>query len=155
MLTPVIQKMQGSISEWGRSPGQGHGNPPQYYCLENPMGKRAWWATVLHGLTNSRTWFSDWALECANWSIVTESTLVVVKRASPVAQVVKNQPAMQETLVPFLVREDPLQKGKGYPFQYSGPENSMVCIVHGVANTQTTDCLSFKRWWWGGTRWRN
>ena len=77
---------------------------------------------------------------------MTESTLVVVKRASPVAQVVKNQPAMQETLVPFLVREDPLQKGKGYPFQYSGPENSMVCIVHGVANTQTTDCLSFKRW---------
>ena len=77
---------------------------------------------------------------------MTESTLVVVKRASPVAQVVKNQPAMQETLVPFLVREDPLQKGKGYPFQYSGLENSMVCIVHGVANTQTTDCLSFKRW---------
>ena len=77
---------------------------------------------------------------------MTESTLVVVKRASPVAQVVKNQPAMQETLVPFLVREDPLQKGKGYPFQYSGPVNSMVCIVHGVANTQTTDCLSLKRW---------
>lgn len=47
---------------------------------------------------------------------MTESTLVVVKRASPVAQVVKNQPAMQETPVPFLVQEDPLQKRKGYPF---------------------------------------
>ena len=28
-------------------------------------------------------------------------------------------------------------EGKGYPFQYSGLENSMNCIVHGVANSQT------------------
>ena len=27
--------------------------------------------------------------------------------------------------------------GKGYPFQHSGLENSMDCIVHGVANSQT------------------
>ena len=31
----------------GRSPGGGHGNPHQYSCLENPMDKGAWWATVL------------------------------------------------------------------------------------------------------------
>ena len=42
---------------------------------------------------------------------------------SLVAQLVKNQPAMQETLVQFLGREDPLEKG--YPLQYSGLENSM------------------------------
>ena len=30
----------------GRSPGGGHGNPLQYSCLENPMDRRAWWATV-------------------------------------------------------------------------------------------------------------
>ena len=30
----------------GRSPGEGHGNPPQYSCLENPMDRRAWWAAV-------------------------------------------------------------------------------------------------------------
>ena len=32
-----------------RSPGGGHGSPPQYSCLENPMGRGAWWATV-HGV---------------------------------------------------------------------------------------------------------
>ena len=36
----------GSISEPGRSPGGGHGNPLQYYCLENPMDRGAWGATV-------------------------------------------------------------------------------------------------------------
>ena len=30
----------------GRSPAVGHGNPLQYSCLENPMDRRAWWATV-------------------------------------------------------------------------------------------------------------
>ena len=42
---------------------------------------------------------------------------------SLVTQLVKNQPAMQETLVQFLGREDRLEKG--YPLQYSGLENSM------------------------------
>ena len=36
----------GSVPGWGRSPGEGHGNPLQYSCLENPMGRGAWWATV-------------------------------------------------------------------------------------------------------------
>ena len=36
----------GSIPELGRSPGGGHGNPLQYFCLENPMGRGAWQATV-------------------------------------------------------------------------------------------------------------
>ena len=31
----------------GRSPGGGHGSPLQYSCLENPMDRGAWWATVL------------------------------------------------------------------------------------------------------------
>ena len=39
----------GSISELGRSPGGGHGNPLQYSCLGNPMDRGAWWATV-HGV---------------------------------------------------------------------------------------------------------
>ena len=30
----------------GRSPEGGHGNPLQYSCLENPMDRGAWWATV-------------------------------------------------------------------------------------------------------------
>ena len=36
----------GSVPGSGRSPGEGHGNPLQYSCLENPMDRRAWGATV-------------------------------------------------------------------------------------------------------------
>ena len=36
----------GSIPGSGRSPGEGNGNPLQYSCLENPMDKGAWQATV-------------------------------------------------------------------------------------------------------------
>ena len=36
-----------SILRSGRSPGGGHGNPLQYSCLENPMARGAWLATVL------------------------------------------------------------------------------------------------------------
>jgi len=36
----------GLIPGLGRSPGEGHGNPLQYACLENPMDRRDWWATV-------------------------------------------------------------------------------------------------------------
>ena len=36
------------IPESRRSPGQGKGNPLQHYCLENPMDRGSWWATV-HG----------------------------------------------------------------------------------------------------------
>ena len=36
----------GSIPGLGSCPGGGHGNPLQYSCLENPMDRGAWWATV-------------------------------------------------------------------------------------------------------------
>ena len=38
----------------GRSPGEGNGNPLQYYCLENPMDRGAWQAAV-YGVTKSWT----------------------------------------------------------------------------------------------------
>ena len=57
--------------------------------------------------------------------------------ASLVPQLVKNLPAMQETWVRSLGWEDPLEKGKATHFQYSGLENSMDCIVRGVAKSQT------------------
>ena len=44
----------GSVPGFGRSPGGGHGNTLQYSCLENPMDRGAWWATV-HGVTKSQT----------------------------------------------------------------------------------------------------
>ena len=44
----------GSIPGSGRYPGGGHDNPLQYSCLENPMDRGAWWATV-HGVTKNQT----------------------------------------------------------------------------------------------------
>ena len=44
----------GSIPGSGRCPEGGHGNPLQYSCLENPMDRGAWWATV-HGVTEIQT----------------------------------------------------------------------------------------------------
>ena len=44
----------GSIRGSGRSSGEGHNNPLQYSCLENPMDSRAWWATV-HRVPKSQT----------------------------------------------------------------------------------------------------
>ena len=43
-------------------------------------------------------------------------------------------------LIPGLGRYPP--KGKGYPLQYSGLENSMDCVVHGVSESDTVEWLS-------------
>ena len=44
----------GLIPGLGRFPGGKHGNPLQYSCLENPMDRKAWQATV-HGVAKSQT----------------------------------------------------------------------------------------------------
>ena len=48
----------GSIPGLGRSPGDGNGNPLQYSCLENPMDRGAWQATV-HAVAKCQTQLSD------------------------------------------------------------------------------------------------
>ena len=48
----------GSIPGSGRSPGEGNGTPLQHSCLENPMDRGAWQATV-HGVAKSPTRLSD------------------------------------------------------------------------------------------------
>ena len=45
------------ISESGRCPGVGSGNPLQYSCLENSKDRKAGWATV-HEASKSQTWLS-------------------------------------------------------------------------------------------------
>ena len=50
----------GSILGLGRFPGEGNSNPLQDSCLENPMDRGAWWATV-HRVTQSRI-----QLKCLN-----------------------------------------------------------------------------------------
>ena len=62
-ISPVAQMVKksacnagdlGLIPESERSPGEGNGNPFQYFCLENPMDRGAWRATV-HRVAKSRT----------------------------------------------------------------------------------------------------
>ena len=46
-----------SVPGSGRWPGGGHGNPPQYFCLENPMDRGAWRAPrEVHRVAKSQTW---------------------------------------------------------------------------------------------------
>ena len=49
-----VRRGVGLIPGSGRSPGGGHGNPLQYSCLENPMDRGTWQATV-HRVAKSRT----------------------------------------------------------------------------------------------------
>ena len=44
----------GSIPGSGRSPGEGNGNSLHYFCMENPMDRGDWWATV-YGVTELDT----------------------------------------------------------------------------------------------------
>ena len=53
----------GSVSGWGRSPEEGNVNQLQYSCLENPMDREAWWATV-HGVAKNCTQLSTHAKHC-------------------------------------------------------------------------------------------
>ena len=50
----VVKNPPAKQEVWVRSPGEGNGNPLQYSCLENPMNRGAWQATV-HGVTKSWT----------------------------------------------------------------------------------------------------
>ena len=63
LVAPVVKNLPanagdirdaGLIPGSGRSPGGGHGSPLQYSCLENPMDRGAWRATV-YGVTKSQT----------------------------------------------------------------------------------------------------
>ena len=62
-VSPVLQADSSPLSHQG-SPDlwitkrEGNGTPLQHSCLENPMDRGAWWA-VVHGVTKSWTWLSD------------------------------------------------------------------------------------------------
>ena len=69
MVSPVVKNLHvhagdvrdaGSVPRSGRSSGGGHGNPLQYSCLEDPMDRGAWQASV-HKAAESQTQLSDLA----------------------------------------------------------------------------------------------
>ena len=62
--------------------------------------------------------------------------------ASLVTQLGKNLPAIWETWVRSLGSEESPGEGNVYPLQYSGLENPMDCIAHGVAESDMTERLS-------------
>ena len=45
----------GSIPGWGRSPGEGRSHPLQCSCLENPLDRGAWQASIVHRITKNHT----------------------------------------------------------------------------------------------------
>ena len=57
------RREEGGIPGWVRLPGEGNGNPLQYPCLENPMDRGAWRATV-HRVSKNRTGLSARATPC-------------------------------------------------------------------------------------------
>ena len=74
---PAMQEMQ-EIRVW--SPAGGNGNPFQYSCLENPVEREAWWATV-HRVPKNWTWLSDWA----RWAHLTNKSSSNLSRHNPLS----------------------------------------------------------------------
>ena len=68
-----------SIPGWGRSPREGNGNLLLYSCLEKPMDRGAWWATV-HGVTRVRHNL-DTKQECMSTNEMSSSRPVTLKTA--------------------------------------------------------------------------
>ena len=55
---PALPPFHGIFKGLWDETGEGNGNPLQYSCLENSMGRGAWWVAV-HGVVKSRTRLSD------------------------------------------------------------------------------------------------
>ena len=86
-MMPVVKKLPvnaADIRDWslipglGRSPGGGHGNPLQYYCLENPMDRGAWWATVQR-VAKSQMWLKQLSMHTirSKWKIKKRKILCI------------------------------------------------------------------------------
>ena len=60
-----------------RSPGGWHSNLPQYSCLENPMDRGDWWATV-HGVTQSQTWLKWLSTQARIWAMAVISYMTIL-----------------------------------------------------------------------------
>ena len=91
----------GSIPGSGRSPGEGNGNPLQYSCLENPMDRGAWWATV-HRVAKSWT------------------QLRVVKRVNPKSSPYKKEFLFSISLILYLYEMLPVVVNKKRSICFSG-----------------------------------
>ena len=71
-----LEKHTGSIPGTGRLPGEGNGNPLQYSCLEKPLYRGAWQATV-HGVAKSQTQLKRLSTHVANENNSPETCRIV------------------------------------------------------------------------------
>ena len=145
----------GLILGLGRSPGEGKGYPFQCSGLENSMD------CIVHGVTKNRTGLSNFHFHFLGFPDSLVGKESACNAGDPVLFWVGKIPWRRDRLptpvflgfpcgsagkestcnvgelglIPGLGRSP--EEGKGYPFQCSGLENSMDCIVHGVANSWT------------------
>ena len=93
-LNPVVMKPlanagdikdTGLIPELGRFPGEGHGYPIQYSCLENPMDRRAWRATLHRVPENWTQW--KWLSMHSTHALSLRITLYIGKMFLEIKQV--------------------------------------------------------------------
>ena len=114
------------------SSGEGNGTPLQYSCLENPMDRGAWWAAD-HVVAKSRTQLSDFTFtfyfDALEKEMATHSSVLAWRIPGT------EEPGGLPSLGSHRVRHD--LKRVTNPLQYSGLENSMDCIVHGIAKSRT------------------
>ena len=152
-----------SVPGLERSPGGGNGNPLQYFCLENPRDRGAWWA-IVHGVACMH-YFIQWYWDSTDYLVLMKafghaecfsSTILfqvepcnavfsVSSRASQLTLVVKNLPADAGDIrdpgsIPGSRRSP--GGGHGNALQYFCLENSMDtgawwATVCKVAKSQT------------------
>ena len=126
-----------SVPGWGRSPGEGNGNPLQYSSLENPQGQSSLMGYSPRGCRESDT-------ELVTHTH-TDTQTYIIYMASQVMLVVKNLPANARDLrdtrsIPGSGRSP--RGGRDNPPQYSCLENptdrgAWWATLHGVAKSQT------------------
>ena len=107
---PANARDASSVRGLGRSPGGGHGNPLQHFCLENPLDRGAQGATV-DRVAQSQTRLRD--LPCVHAG---------KNMCFPGGSAVKNTPALPEARVPSLSGRSPGEE-RGNPLQSSCLKN--------------------------------
>ena len=132
-----------SIPGLGRSPGEGNDNPLQYSCLENPMGRGAWQATV-HGVAKSQPWwsFSSNLIILSSWTVFLQTSFIW-KSYKPLSFLKWSHLVMSDFATPWTIAcKAPLSMGfsrqeywSGLPFPSPGDlpnpgiEPGSTCII--------------------------